>query len=110
MHKKPFWKKSQLYRSIAFVVAACGSVALFLAFRSQSLWFLPIMAIMFLAAIVAIVGVFLALAERKVGEVVFNLLLMLWLIALPLVLINMKIQQSIEQKIAPTTQQEQQYE
>lgn len=110
MHKKPFWKKSRLYRSIAFVVAACGSVALFLAFRAHSIWFLPIMAMMFLAAMVAIIGVFLALSERKVGEVVLNLLLMLWLIALPLVLINIQIQRSIEQKIVPKAQQEQQYE
>lgn len=104
----PFWRQARTFRTVAFVVAVCGSVALFLAFQAQSVWFLPIMAVLFLAAIVAIIGVFLALAERKVGEVVLNLLLMLWLVGLPLVLINIAVQRSIEQKIVP--QQEQRHE
>ncbi len=87
MLKKKKQSASQICLSLAFVVAAIGSLLMTLNWQAQNIVAFAGVLIMFLAAIVAIIGVALALKEKNGQLIVKNIIVMMWAVLLPLILL-----------------------
>ncbi len=85
------WLDPDTYRLLAAVLAAVGSLLMTLNWQAQNWAAFAGIIVLFVAASVAIAGVFAGLRIRSARATVHNLVIMLWAVLLPLVLLARQV-------------------
>ena len=85
------WLNPDTYRLLAAVLAAGGSLLMTLNWPAQNWVAFAGIIVLFVAASVAIAGVFAGLRIRSARAAVHNLVIMLWAVLLPLVLLARQV-------------------
>ncbi len=90
-----YLKKSgtEICLSFGFGVAAIGSLLMTLNWQAQNIVVFIGILVMFAAAIIAIVGVFLGLRDKNGQLIVQNIVILMWSVLLPLILLVTKFYQ-----------------